>query len=46
MLTRAIIADVLVDKYLDLLHTGWTVTEDEIKRDVAGLLGENFWTFL
>jgi len=44
--SRKIIADVLVDKYNDLAATGWTPTEDEIRRDIAGLFGQNFWDFL
>ncbi|MGE5549931.1 MAG: glucuronate isomerase [Bacteroidota bacterium] len=44
--SRAVMADALVDKYVDLYRTGWLPTEEEIKRDVAGILGENFWTFL
>lgn len=44
--SRAVIADVLADKYADLLATGWTVTESEIQRDVARLFGDNFWDFL
>ncbi|GMU22762.1 MAG: hypothetical protein AMXMBFR13_28460 [Phycisphaerae bacterium] len=43
--SRALIADVLADKYTDLTATGWTVTESEIRRDVAGLLGDNFERF-
>ncbi|HOF40952.1 MAG TPA: glucuronate isomerase [Candidatus Hydrogenedentes bacterium] len=44
--SRAIIARVLADKYADLLRTGWTLKQSEIDRDVAGLLGGNFWDFL
>ncbi len=44
--SRAIIADVLGDKYADMVATGWTLTKDEIARDVARLLGGNFWDFL
>jgi hypothetical protein len=44
--SRAIIAKVLGDKYADLLATGWTLTEAEIQRDTAMLLGGNFWEFL
>jgi len=40
------LADVLTDKYADLLATGWTLSEEEVRRDVAMLLGGNFWTFL
>ncbi len=41
-----IIADVLIDKYADLAATGWQISEEEIKRDITGLLGGNFWQFI
>jgi len=44
--SRAIIADVLVDKYQDMLAAGWRITEKEIRRDVESLLGGAFWHFL
>jgi len=44
--SRTIIAKVLADKYADLLATGWIIEESEIQRDVARLLGGNFWDFL
>ncbi|MBX7258222.1 MAG: glucuronate isomerase, partial [Candidatus Hydrogenedentes bacterium] len=44
--SRTIIAKVLADKYADLAATGWGVLEEEIRRDVAGLLGGSFWDFL
>ncbi|MEA3366153.1 MAG: glucuronate isomerase [Candidatus Hydrogenedentes bacterium] len=44
--SRAIIAKVLADKYADLLGTGWVLKQSEIDRDVAELLGENFWHYL
>lgn len=43
---RKIIADVLTKKYLDLLESGWKVTEEEIKRDIEDLFGNNFWKFV
>lgn len=43
--SRAVIADVLADKYADLHETGWQVTEADIRRDVADLLGDNFDRF-
>jgi len=43
---KAVIADVLHDKYADIVATGWRPTEDEIRRDVAMLFGGNFWSFL
>ena len=44
--SREIIAKVLADKYCDLARTGWMVSENEIQRDAAALLGDNFWSFL
>ncbi len=44
--SRRILGDVLFDKYKVIAATGWTVSEPEIRRDVEGLLGGNFWTFL
>ncbi|HXA14230.1 MAG TPA: hypothetical protein VNW23_03815 [Opitutaceae bacterium] len=44
--SRAIIGKVLKDKYADLAATGWTVTEDEIARDVKNLFGGAFEAFL
>ena len=44
--TKAVLAPVLTEKYLALTATGWTLTEEEIRRDVALLLGGNFRAFL
>ena len=44
--SRQIISRVLVDKYQDLSNSGWLITQDEIGRDVAALLGGNFENFL
>lgn len=44
--SRAIIANALVDKYRDLAATGWRVTQAEIDRDVAGLFGGAFRSFI
>ena len=44
--SREIIAKVLSEKYCDLAQTGWIVSEEEIHRDAAWLLGGNFWSFL
>lgn len=43
--SRAIIGDVLTQKYADLAATGWIVNEDEIRRDASDLLGGNFRRF-
>lgn len=44
--SREIIAKVLRHKYADLVASGWTVSEAEIQRDAAQLLGGNFWRFI
>jgi hypothetical protein len=33
---------VLTEKYQDIARPGWELTEEEITRDVRGLLGGNF----
>ena len=43
--SRKIIADVLYDKYRDLLAAGWVLTEEEIYRDVEKMFGGSFWEF-
>ncbi len=44
--SRALIAEVLIDKYSDILDADWGLTEAEIKRDVEDLFSNNFWQFL
>ena len=44
--TRTIVADVLADKYRDLVLAGWRPTEQEIRRDVRRLFGGMFEEFL
>lgn len=44
--SRKIIAEILIDKYNDILDANWGITEAEIKRDVADIFAENFWTFI
>ncbi len=44
--SKALIAKVLIDKYSDLLDTGWTIERQEIERDVADLFRNNFWRFI
>lgn len=44
--SKQIIAKVLVDKYRDVMATGWQVTREEIARDVANLFGDNLWKFI
>lgn len=43
--SRQIIANVLTDKYADLIETGWQVTDDAIQRDVTDLFGARFEAF-
>ncbi len=44
--SRPIIARCLADKYEQAVASGWPLTEAEIVRDVADLLGENFFRFI
>ncbi|MGC8612200.1 MAG: glucuronate isomerase [Athalassotoga sp.] len=44
--SKKVIEKVLTDKYSDILEDGWTVTDDEIKRDVEKLFGGEFEEFL
>jgi len=43
--SRAIIADVLVDKYQDLIDAGFGLTHEHVARDVRLLLRDNFRNF-
>jgi len=44
--SKEIIANVLIDKYNDILRTGWVIETAEIERDVADLFRNNFWRFV
>jgi len=44
--SRAVIGEALAKQYANLAATGWTVTDEEIRRDVDGLFGGNFTAFL
>ncbi len=44
--SRKIIAKVLIDKYSDLMDTGWVIESSEIKHDVENLFKNNFNRFL
>jgi hypothetical protein len=44
--SKKIIADVLFEKYADILDTGWRLDDAELARDAGKLFGGNFWTFL
>lgn len=43
--SRQALRNVLADKYCDLRDAGWTVTEEEIRRDVNALFGGAFTQF-
>ena len=43
--SRAVIQEVLVEKYQALSETGWVVSHAELKRDIAGLMGAEFARF-
>ncbi len=44
--SRKVIADVLAEKYADLIDAGWTVQRSDIERDVRRLFSENFRKFV
>ena len=44
--SRVIVGKVLADKYEKLHHSGWRVTEEEIRRDLDDLYNRNFWRFV
>jgi hypothetical protein len=44
--SRAVIGKVLVDKYSDLMNTGYRLTAEHIQRDIKGFLAGNFSDFL
>lgn len=44
--SKQIIAKVLIEKYSDLLRSGWALERSDIERDVNKLFNENFWDFL
>lgn len=44
--SKKIIQEILIDKYSDILDSGWEVSEDEIKRDVDKLFNSNFDAFI
>lgn len=43
--SRAVIGEVLADKYVDLLRAGWECRENEIQRDIDALFGGEFARF-
>ena len=44
--SRMVLHSVLLDKYSDLMTTGWRVKEADLQRDVARLLSANFKQFV
>ncbi len=44
--SRELIAGVLAEKYDDILRTGWSPTQEEIRRDITNLFGGNFKRFV
>ncbi len=44
--SRADISEVLTGQYAQAALNGWKVTDAEMRRDAARLLGGNFWEFL
>ena len=44
--SRAVISEVLWGKYRDLLATGWSVTEEDLERDLQQLFQGNFHEFV
>jgi len=44
--TKTILTRVLAETYGAVEATGWRVSDDELRRDIAGMLGETFWRFI
>jgi hypothetical protein len=44
--SRRLIGNVLIEKYQDLLESGWPLTRDEVERDIRRMLKDNFLEFL
>lgn len=44
--SRQIIGKVLKEKFNDLAHTGWNVTQEQVRQTVSDYLGGNFERFL
>ncbi len=43
--SRRVIGDALTKQYEHILNAGWTLTRNDIKRDIADLLSQNFLRF-
>jgi len=44
--SRAAIAPVLIEQYRKLAAAGWSLTKEDVQRDVAMLFGGSFEAFL
>jgi len=43
---KELLIAVLDEKYSAIEQSGWLVSDDELERDIAGLLGRTFWEFI
>lgn len=43
--SKKIISSVLIDKYEDIMDSGWVISEEEIRRDVESIFSNNFLGF-
>jgi hypothetical protein len=43
---RSIVGKLLIEKYSDLMDTGWKISKAEIRRDILELFGGAFWSFI
>lgn len=44
--SRKLIADILIDKYYDIIESGWSITAKDVERDIRMLFSDNFTDFL
>jgi hypothetical protein len=44
--TKSILARVLAEAYGAVEDTGWRVSDDELRRDIADMFGGTFWRFI
>jgi hypothetical protein len=44
--SKTILVKVLAEKYGEIEQTGWRLCDEELARDIAGMLGGTFWRFL
>jgi hypothetical protein len=43
---KRVLTQVLIEKYRDLMINGYTLTDEQIQREVRHFLRENFWGFI